>query len=958
MGHAYQGLAKFFLAVMLIICNSSVFADGSILKTSSEFTFKEAAGFGAEEPYSQVWHYKNSTYLVWVDEKLRAQVTQVTNGVAVTVPLDAQPDYLVQADGHHRFSLGIDKTGYVHITGDMHHYSDLSTGVITPYPARYQRKKILYWRSNKPEDISGGFSFRGDSFDTAIPGGGWILGRFFTDNNGELFYSSHVHAYEASDNKGQMAVGLYKFNATTQTWVSIGGLASKTDPYLSHLYPVFYWENSGMSGGWFQNYQASFKFDKANRMYFAVTGNTNSALGGANRLLFAMSDDGGLTWKKANGTIIGPLPLRGIDNLPNTADVVEDSGTTNFFGAKPGLIIDKNGKPGISLDGKWRTWNGKAWTIDAKQNFGSYLTADTGYRLATNDLILNSNTFNKLLRTESFDSPSIGYDFIGYKGLNCLDDYGLRNSGSVYGIGTKADGSSESILKTTIEPAPLPLGWANQDIDKAGLPYGGNAGYTNGSLVMTSFGGGIGDASDSFHFVYKKMRANGTIVTKVGALEWANGLGGIMMRETLDPGAKFASILINANKSINTVWRSVVGAYAYGVNSPNIPAPYWVKLVRLGDVFTSFISPDGSTWTQTQSSTIPMNQDIYVGFALSANGHGWYMDAATFTNISLPENICDRANPFVSLSPTTQTGPAGGSVTFKATIVDNDSSLCPVTDFNLASLLPSGVSGSLDVTKMSLLPGATGNANLKISSVSTTSAGNYAFTVSASNGALSGQANGNYSVTNACVMSAPTISVSPSTKTTSGLTPVNYVVSILNNDTTACATRLFSFSTDTTNYYLRSWMEPYNIRLAPGKTATSLVTLTPADGLKPDSYTISTTTQNGGLGKMTLVYQAAQALSVKVSTDKPVYDRIATTYNAALFASVLLNNQPLINLPIAATLTWPDGTSQTINTTTGGGTRTFYQDIQKQSQVGIYNFSVTSTYQGKTIANNVMFSVR
>jgi regulation of enolase protein 1 (concanavalin A-like superfamily) len=1065
-------LFKIFLSIIFLSFSSLVFSAGTILKTSEEFKFKQAAGFDSEEPYSQVWHYKNSTYLVWIDAKYRAWVTQVTDGKVVTVPVDAQPDYLVQADGHHRFALGVDKSGYIHVTGDMHHYSDLTTGVITPYPTRYQKKKILYWRSNNPEDVTGGFTFQGETFNTAIPGGGWILGRFFTDNNGELFYSSHVHAYESSNNLGQMAVGLYKYNATSKSWTSIGGLASKTDPYLSHLYPVFYWEDSGSSGGWFQNYQASFKFDKNNKMYFAVTSNTNPALAGANRLLFAMSDDGGLTWKKANGKVIGPLPLRGIDNLPSTADVVIDSGTTNFLGAKPGLVVDKNGKPGISIDTKWYVWNGSAWTQDTKLNFGTIPSTDTAYRLSNNELITNSLGYNKLTRTASFDDISIGYDFIGYNHLSCLDDYGLRNSNTIYGISQKDDNSYEAILKTTMESAPLPTGWTSQDIDAVGFPFGGNTGYSNGNFVMTSYGDGLNNQNDSFHFAYKKMRGDGTITTQVSPLQLANGRGGVMMREALTPNAKRAGVWINANKSIIFSARSTVGSYSSDSETPNITPPYWVRLVRAGDVFTGFISPDGTTWKQIQSATIPMNQDIYVGFALASYRFKWYMDATTFSNVSAPADICQHAIPsvsmspssqtgnagdsvnytfniknndpaacnastftlstilasgltgtidqqsvslaagaststvihvssptttapgtyavaatatnsestsatastsgtyilkspcvtawpLVSLSPMTQTGPAGGTVSYVVSVANKDSDSCATTSFNLASTLPANISGGLDANTLSLAPGTSGTANLKLSSATTTPANSYKFTVRAGNDTASSAADGTYVVTNdACVISPPTITISPSTLTTSGVRPVNYVVSITNNDTAKCTTRLFSFSTDTSNYYLKGWMEPYNIRLAPQTSATSLITLTPTTDLKEGTYTISTYTQNGGLAKTNLVYQAAEAVSVNTATDQAVYDRKATTYNAALYASVYSNNVLLPNVPIEATLTWPNGTSQTIKTTNGAGTRTFFQDIQMQSQVGIYNFSVIATYQGKQIKSNVMFSVR
>jgi regulation of enolase protein 1 (concanavalin A-like superfamily) len=950
---------KSLLAFVLLLFSQFVFAaGGDILKTTEEFQFKQAAGFEAEEPYSQVWHYKNSTYLVWVDGKYRAWVTQVTDGKAVTVPVDPQPDYLVQADGHHRFALGVDKLGYIHITGDMHHYSDFTTDVITPYVKRYQNQKILYWRSTKPDDISGGFTFRGNTFDTAIPGGGWILGRFFADNNGELYYSSHVHAYESSNSLGQQAVGLYKLDANKQAWAAIGGLAPKSDPYLSHHYPVFYWEDSGSSGGWFQNYQASFKFDKSNRLYFAVTSNTNPKLAGANRLLFAMSDDGGLTWKKANGTTLGSLPLRGIDGLASTADVVADTGTSNFFGAKPGIVVDNNGKIGISIDSSWRVWDGKTWATSSPQNFPNVLSTNMGYRLPNNELILNAFNYNKLTRTDVFDNKPFGYDFIGYNQLTCLDDYGLRATGSIYGLAQRIDGSTEAILKTTITPAPLPAGWANQDIDSQPAPYKGNTGYLDGKFVMTSFGEGMNDKNDSFHFAYKKMRGDGSMIARVNPLELANGRGGVMMRETLDSNAKQASVLINANKSIVFSSRSTIGDYSSNTEIPNIKAPYWVRLDRVGNVFTGFISPDGKAWTKTQTVTIAMNQDIYVGLGLASYRFRFYMDAATFDNISAPGDICVPAAPSISLNPTTQTGSAGGSVSYAVSVINNDSSACAANQINLTAALPASISGAFDKTSLSLAPGATGAATLKLSSVATTAPSSYKFTAKATSGSLSASTDGTYVVTSSCTLTPPTITLAPLTKTTYGFTPAYYVVTILDNDTADCGARLFSFSTDTSNYYLKGWMEPYNIFLDPGKSTTSLVTLTPQPGLALGSYVIKTSTQRGGLGQATLVYAASPAVVVKPSSDKPVYDRQATAYNAVLAIIVLKNGQEVPNVPITATLTWPTGTTQTFNSVSANAITTFNQAIQKDSPVGIYDFSVTATFEGKQVTNDVMFSVR
>ena len=43
--------------------------------------------------------------------------------------------------------------------------------------------------------------------------------------------------------------------------------------------------------------------------------------------------------------------------------------------------------------------------------------------------------------------------------------------------------------------------------------------------------------------------------------------------------------------------------------------PYWVRLVRRGDVLTGLISPDGAAWTEVGSSRVHLGRDVYAGLA-------------------------------------------------------------------------------------------------------------------------------------------------------------------------------------------------------------------------------------------------------------------------------------------------------------------------------------------------------
>ena len=47
--------------------------------------------------------------------------------------------------------------------------------------------------------------------------------------------------------------------------------------------------------------------------------------------------------------------------------------------------------------------------------------------------------------------------------------------------------------------------------------------------------------------------------------------------------------------------------------------PYWVRLVRQGDVFTGYRSQDGVTWSQVDSSTMTLPSSVYVGLAVTSH---------------------------------------------------------------------------------------------------------------------------------------------------------------------------------------------------------------------------------------------------------------------------------------------------------------------------------------------------
>ncbi|MHC4753380.1 MAG: LamG domain-containing protein, partial [Planctomycetota bacterium] len=104
-------------------------------------------------------------------------------------------------------------------------------------------------------------------------------------------------------------------------------------------------------------------------------------------------------------------------------------------------------------------------------------------------------------------------------------------------------------------------------------------------------------------------------------------------RETLDPASKHAFMAVTPEPSHGLAFQYRDGVdlddsdSEHGVD--NQTAPYWVRLVRQGNQFTGYHSPDGINWTIKDASgveddamnpvTIPMFSNVYIGLALTSH---------------------------------------------------------------------------------------------------------------------------------------------------------------------------------------------------------------------------------------------------------------------------------------------------------------------------------------------------
>jgi len=191
--------------------------------------------------------------------------------------------------------------------------------------------------------------------------------------------------------------------------------------------------------------------------------------------------------------------------------------------------------------------------------------------------------------------------------------------------------------------------WTASGADVLTLYFRGNPiGFVEsaGRITMSAGGADIFGTADEFRFACKTLTDNSSIVAKVESLGnsdvWAKA--GLMIRDTLDPGARNAMAYVTPDGRVGWQFRLLPGGTSDSTRSEPgaITLPHWLRLTRTGNTIKAEHSSDGATWepmteaanpTEPTARDILMDSPIYIGLAVTSHNAD-AMTTAEFSNVS------------------------------------------------------------------------------------------------------------------------------------------------------------------------------------------------------------------------------------------------------------------------------------------------------------------------------------
>lgn len=262
-----------------------------------------------------------------------------------------------------------------------------------------------------------------------------------------------------------------------------------------------------------------------------------------------------------------------------------------------------------------------------------------------------------------------------------------------------SDTSTATVLPPVFYPSEhtQPVSYlTNTDIGSPGIA--GSASYSNGAWTIKASGN---STSNAFNYTFKKISGDAGLVVKVNSMSLSSAGSGVMIRQSLAPGAPFWDIYLAATGGVGRHYQP--------------KAPWWLKIERVGKRIFTYHSLDGVNWTGLNCfySDSGYPTDLYYGFYTISNNTS-ALNTAVFTNVGFSQ-AAPAGSPEIS-SATMATVKAGTAFSYNITASGNPTTYS-------ASGLPAGLTLNAATGIISGEPSTVGKSEVTLSATNANGTG-------------------------------------------------------------------------------------------------------------------------------------------------------------------------------------------------------------------------------------------
>ena len=150
----------------------------------------------------------------------------------------------------------------------------------------------------------------------------------------------------------------------------------------------------------------------------------------------------------------------------------------------------------------------------------------------------------------------------------------------------------------------------------------GSAEFVNNQYRVTGSGANIWGKQDQFRYVSVVVTGNFTATATVQFTRTGveHRKAGLMVRQSIDPGATYADVMIHGSGMPALQWRSTPGDVTNTFDLPfDRPGTYKIRLVRAGVKVYMYLVRDGAEPEKIANTEVSFQGPVLVGLAVCAH---------------------------------------------------------------------------------------------------------------------------------------------------------------------------------------------------------------------------------------------------------------------------------------------------------------------------------------------------